>query len=752
MNVKPDIAGTTRRRRLLVPVASMTFGTLVLLVLLATVLIVCFDLIASRREQNMVEQGFQRLVEQYEEALVPQADWDDAVKHLDHEFDTHFADVNFGSQLYTFNGVTHTFFVDGQRKVLYASVNGKHADKASFAPFSAIAGKLLEPVRKAEARRPPIKPASGKETTTTKPIQANGLVRIGNTVYIVIATLIQPDLGHVLPKGLRAPVAITAMPIVKPMLDTFASRYLVDDLEIVEAGSSLLGKAYFRLRSPSGTEIAALAWTPRRPGALLFEQLRWPLLGALVLLAFAGWILLRRCGIIVDELILSEEQAKHLGYHDQLTGVPNRAFLFERLPALLASIGSEIPMLAVLAIDLDRFKEVNDTLGHDAGDCLLKTLARRLQTASAPASDAFIARLGGDEFLLVSPVPDRKAAEELAQRCLNTIMQPMRCEGCLSNTTCSRSMRCAFDVGCSVGVALAEDNTTDPSVILRRADMALYRSKDNGKGRATFFEPGMDEAFRTRRALEDSLRASLTNDTFHMVYQPQVTAEGTVPAVEALLRWTHPELGEISPASFIPLAEEAGLIMAIGEFVMRRVFEETAHWHHLRVAINVSAIQMRTPGYATQVMQLAARTGIDPSRYEIELTETALLGDGPATTENFEILRRLGFLIVLDDFGTGYSSLSLLHRFRVDKIKIDRSFVSDLGKSEEVHALVSAIVKLARSFNLGVIAEGVETEEQRHLLTRAGCSEFQGFLTGVPVSADRAAALYEPTTTFRQQA
>ncbi|MCJ2180402.1 EAL domain-containing protein [Novosphingobium album (ex Hu et al. 2023)] len=722
------------------PVASMTFGTLVLLILLAAFLIVCFDWTASQREENMVEQGFQRLVEQYEKALVPQSDWDDAIEKLDHRFDTKFADANFGSQLYTFNGVTHTFFVDGANRVIYASVNGKHASTRAFRPFAGITAGLLVPVRKAEAARPPITRVAVAGETVTKPIQSSGLVRIGDTVYIMIATLIQPDFGRILPKGPRAPVAVTAMPIDQPMLRTFASRYLVDDLEIVptdlsvhdgQAFSLLSGKAHFRLRSSSGTEIAALAWTPRRPGVLLLEQLKWPLLAALVLLAFAGWVLIRRCGMIVDELILSEEQAKHLGYHDQLTGVPNRALLFERLPRLLASAGGSEPRLAVLAVDLDRFKEVNDTLGHPAGDRLLKTLAERLQAASAATGNALIARLGGDEFILACPVEDRQAAEELACRCLDTIMQPVQGE------------YGKIDVGCSIGGVLVEESGTDPSVILRRADLALYQSKASGKGRVTFFEPGMEDAFRTRRALEHSLRASLTNDTFHMVYQPQVTAEGNVPAVEALLRWSHPELGEISPATFIPLAEEAGLIMAIGKLVMRRVFEETADWQHVRVAINVSAIQMRTPGYAAQVMQLAARTGIDPSRYEIELTETALLGDGPATAENFDILRRLGFSIVLDDFGTGYSSLSLLHRFRVDKIKIDRSFVCDLGKSEEVNALVSAIVRLAKSFNLGVIAEGVETEEQRQLLTRAGCTKFQGFLTGAPMPASQIAALVE---------
>jgi diguanylate cyclase (GGDEF)-like protein len=531
-----------------------------------------------------------------------------------------------------------------------------------------------------------------------------------------------------------------AKPIDRAVLDAFAARYLVDDLELVEVHKRFTGKAYFPLQTPSGQGIAALSWTPRRPGIILLGQLKWPMVAALVLVGFAGWILIRRSRVIVDELILSEKQAKHLAYHDQLTCVPNRTLLFEQLPVMVGAIGADIPALAVLCVDLDRFKEVNDTLGHAAGDHLLKILAERLQTATASINGALIARLGGDEFVLVCPVQDRREAEDLVDRCLDLIMKPMDCD------------YGQIDVGCSMGVALVTDRRTDASIALRQADMALYQAKASGKGRATFFEPGMDEAFQTRRALEESLRASLRNDTFHMVYQPQVDCEGHVRAVEALLRWKHPKLGEIAPSVFIPLAEESSLIMAIGEFVMRRVFEETAHWRHLQVAINVSAIQMRTPGYASQVTQLAARAGIDPSRYEIELTETALLDDGPATTENFEILRRLGFSFALDDFGTGYSSLSLLHRFKVDKIKIDRTFVHGLGESGEINALVTAIVNLARSFNLGVIAEGVETEEQRQQLILAGCTEFQGFLMGKPMSAADIAAQFESPAALRLQA
>ncbi len=245
----------------------------------------------------------------------------------------------------------------------------------------------------------------------------------------------------------------------------------------------------------------------------------------------------------------------------------------------------------------------------------------------------------------------------------------------------------------------------------------------------------MDAALSVRRSLEMDLRTALTDGSLHMVYQPQVNRENKVVAVEALLRWSHPLRGAIAPDVFVPIAEECGLILLLGEFVLRRVFEETRDWTQFRIAVNVSAVQMRSPGFAPLLMRLAAQAGINPLNYELELTETALLGDDPVTRGNFDALTRLGFSIALDDFGTGYSSLSLLQRFKVSKIKIDRSFIACLGEGEGADALVGAVVKLARAFRLGVIGEGVETEAQRQRLMECGCNEFQGYLCGQPMTA-----------------
>jgi diguanylate cyclase (GGDEF)-like protein len=717
------LAGKSRKRQLLLPIAAMTLGALLLLVGLAMFLVDRFDDTAVTREQRVVESGFAQQLRQFDALIVPQVNWDKAVAKVDRTLDLAFADLDFGKQLYTFDGFTHTFFVDGDERVTYAYVYGQHQDPLQFEPFRAVTRQLLRPIREAELRRGPIRPHAEGQGPITRPIQANGIARIDGKAYVIMASLVQPDLGYVQPKGPRATVVINAMPINRAMLDAFAARYLLDRLDLVPAPEANPDRAYLPLKAPDGSVVAALSWVPRKPGTALLHAMMVPLTAAMALLALVSWTIVRRSGVIVDELIASEMRAKHLAYHDTLTRLPNRALLFDRLRGLLATLSPRWPLLGMLCIDLDRFKEVNDTLGHQAGDELLKVMADRLRALARDEHHAFTARLGGDEFVLVALAADRGAIEILAQRCLAALLTPVDSEfGRL-------------DVGCSIGIAVIDGSVGEPSLALRQADLALYRAKARGRGCVTFYEPEMEAAFQSRRVLETSLRAALESSAFHMVYQPQVDAVGTVRAYEALLRWDHPEHGAISPASFIPLAEECGLILGIGEFVLRRVFAETYAWPDVRVAINVSAIQMRAPGFAAKLVQIAAWAGIDPARYDIELTETALLTDTPATNENFSVLKRMGFAIVLDDFGTGNSSLSLLHRFRVDKIKIDRSFVADLGQSVEAETLVGAIVKLARSFHLGVIAEGVETEAQKRLLIAAGCEEFQGYLTGRPVPA-----------------
>jgi len=705
----------------------MTLAGLCLLVLLAVFLVQRFDSGAAERERGMVENGFHHQIEEFDAVVVPQVNWDNAVTALDHRFDPVWADLNLGEYLFTYNGFTRAFVIDGDDRPIYASVRGKRTAPAMYAAFFPIVNEILPRIRADEARRAPIRPRPAFDAVVTEPIQANAIGKVDGQLYIVIATLVQPDFGKTMPKGPRAPVAITAMPVDAAMLRAFAGRYLVNDLKLLSKVGSNPWAAYVDLHDPDGAQVATLAWTPRRPGLELVREFWFPAVLAIALLAFIAVVVMRSGQAIVSELIASEARAKHLAFHDPLTRLPNRALLFERMRPMLASIRAGGPSVAVLCVDLDRFKEVNDTLGHHAGDILIETVACRLRESCAHAS--LIARLGGDEFVVLLSSADAASAKNLAESILMAVMQPLECE------------YGRIEVGCSIGVALVDCSGIDPSEALRWADLALYQAKDAGRSRVTFFEAGMDAALRMRRSLEADLRLALENGSLHMVYQPQVDRDGEVVAVEALLRWIHPERGAVPPGIFVPLAEESGLILSLGEFVLRRVFTETRGWDRVRIAVNISAVQVRSPGFAALVTRLVAQAGVDPSRYEIELTETALLGDDPVTAGNVEALKRLGFSIALDDFGTGYSSLSVLQRFSVDKIKIDRSFVSALGGNDESEALVDAMVKLARALNLNVIAEGVETEGQKERLVICGCREFQGHLIGMPMVAPTLAEL-----------
>lgn len=727
MTRQADIKQDWGKTRLLGPIIALTLGMLVFLALTAGFLIMQFDRTASHREQHMVTDGFAGQVSELSEVVATQVGWDDAILMLDHRRNQAWADFSVGNYLYTFNGFSHSFVVDGEAKVFYSSVGGARAGLDQYQPFAATTAALLPAVRLAEARRPPLGRRPGKYNIVVPPIQSHAVARINGQVFLVIATLVQPDFGKYLPKGPRAPVTITAKPLDAAFLAAFGNRYLLDEPAVLKPGSEAPDQGKLQLRNLAGENIATLAWTPRKPGTLLLNQLLLPMLGAMAFLCFAALTVVRRSGTILSDLISSEARAKHLAFHDSLTRLPNRALLFERLREYLAALDGQNGQVMLLCVDLDRFKGINDSLGHHAGDLIIETMAERLRSVCSQAS--LIARYGGDEFVVLCNVGDCGAAEVLGERILAAVSRPVQSE------------YGRLEISCSIGAAIIDQPGVEQTEALRWADLALYRSKDLGRNRLTIFEPEMDQALKNRRSLEADLRIALADGALGMVYQPQVNMSGGIIAAEALLRWNHPLRGEIPPDIFVPLAEETGLILQLGEFVVRRVFEDTKDWRKLRVAINVSAEQMRAPGFASLVARLAARAQVDPARYELELTETALLADEAETGANVSALKRLGFSIALDDFGTGYSSLSVLQRFSVDKIKIDQSFVSSIADCGEAEALVDAMIKLAKALGLRVVAEGVETVLQRDRLAECGCTEFQGFLTGRPMLAGEVAVL-----------
>ncbi|WP_325019229.1 EAL domain-containing protein [Bradyrhizobium sp.] len=423
--------------------------------------------------------------------------------------------------------------------------------------------------------------------------------------------------------------------------------------------------------------------------------------------------------IDVTERNRTERRIRHLAWHDGLTDLPNRAALDDHLTRLIARAREAGGGFAVLCIDLDRFKQINDLHGHATGDQVLREVARRFAQAGP---NAFIARVGGDEFVAVcEAAPAASAAELLATRLHDALGEKIEISGH------------AFDLNLSVGLAVYPRDGADQISLLANADAALYRAKHEGRGTIRFFTAAMDKQLRERGALEQDLRSAVANNELFLEYQPQQSKQGQIIGFEALVRWQHPLRGRIPPSDFIPLAEESGLIVPIGEWVLREACREAASWQGaLQVAVNVSAVQFRRGNLEGLVRDVLEETGIEAARLELELTEGVLVEDAPHARSVLEALKSLGVRISLDDFGTGYSSLSYLEAFPLDRIKIDRSFVIGIGRTERSLAIVRAVIGLAHGLDLPVLAEGVETAEQLATLVREGCDEMQGYLIGRP--------------------
>lgn len=433
-----------------------------------------------------------------------------------------------------------------------------------------------------------------------------------------------------------------------------------------------------------------------------------------------------------------EREIIHVGLHDGLTGLPNRKLFAEQLANILSRRRSDEKVMMAY-VDLDDFKMVNDTLGHPAGDALLRMVADHLRE---DLPDALIARLGGDEFaVVIDGITGGQSLGNIADALQRSFDRPLQING----------QTPAF--GASIGIAMAPSDGVDGVSLMRNADLALYRAKHEGKATYHFFEPALDEAARQRRQLELDLRTAIKEGGFELDYQPLYSlAEQRLTGFEALIRWNHPTRGRISPAEFVPLAEETGLIIPIGEWVLREACHQASRWpSDVSVAVNVSPKQFTASGIASTITSALSASGLPPRRLELEITESIFIADIDTTLATLHSLRNLGVRIALDDFGTGYSSLSYLRSFPFDKVKIDKSFVEDLGTSTNGHAVIRAITTLASALGMETLAEGVEDIAQFEVLEREGCQHIQGYLFSRPVAGDAVAGLLRDGAGYQQQ-
>ncbi|MDE2619821.1 MAG: EAL domain-containing protein [Sphingomonadales bacterium] len=456
---------------------------------------------------------------------------------------------------------------------------------------------------------------------------------------------------------------------------------------------------------------------PVRPAHATTEQL-WAITGRPQFDSSCNFLGYRGSGVDATQRLRSQRDASRLAMYDSLTGLYNRHRMGQRLVAILQAYAAAQRSCAVMMIDLDRFKQVNDTLGHPAGDELLKQVAQRLQRVCDKSAE--IGRLGGDEFQIILPnMEDRGKLGEMAKRIIAIISQPYSIEG----------SRCV--IGTSVGIAIAPFDGASSEELIRSADLALYAAKGGGRGQFRFYSSELHESAEKRRRLEEDLRDALANDQIRLHYQPIVSAStDTVIGVEALMRWSHPEFGDVSPAVFIPIAEETSLIIALGEWALRQACTEAMTWPgNIRVAVNVSPAQFAHPNFITSVTQAIAQSGIAPERLEIELTESIFVNDDETTEQNFAALKRLGVRLALDDFGTGYSSLGYLKKAPFDKIKIDKGFIRDVTvPGSRNPAIITAIVSLAKALEMVTTAEGIEARDELALMRQLGVDQIQGYI------------------------
>jgi diguanylate cyclase len=723
ISARPQIAEEAKRSRwdqarlrLVLPIGAVVAVAIACIVLAVLISARRADEVLLNREQNLIQQAIGERGGHLLREVESVAATDAAAEAIRADYDPQWVERRVGQWLQTYFDQDLIVVVDGSDRIKYVRARSPAAGGVNTELAATLAFLREGPSAAPPRHAVPIVAAPD----TAKPGRAVALIqRFMDTPAIVAAVAVGSD-RDLAPGNAGAPVVVAVKYIDDSMLEDIGGRLQLPGLRAIDERAPAGEAQVVAIADAAGNAIMRLAWEPARPGGQIVVHVL-----PFIAVALAGFALL--IGLVVGymrrtarRIAASETQLRHLALHDPVCGLPNRIYFGERLETVIEEVRHGGPSAAVFYIDLDHFKDVNDTLGHHIGDELILNVTQRL--SHIVRGDDLVARLGGDEFAIITTCPsDSYSLQALAGRIIAAVCAPYAING--HNII----------IGSSIGIAVIDRRAKDAGDILRYADMALYRAKNEGRNRACIYDSVMDANLSQRKMLEGDLLHAIRNDKLEAAYQPIVNASGeAMVGVEALARWTHPAAGVISPSEFIPIAEHSGLIIELGEWILRRACIDGRNWPTLTVAVNVSPLQFRRSDFVDVVERILKETEFDSGCLELELTESTLLGNMETAELSMLRLKAIGVRFALDDFGTGYSSLLYLRRFPFDKLKIDSSFVRSIETAPDAAAIVHAVVSLGRGLGMRVTAEGVENAEQHLFLRAAGVHSMQGFRFGRP--------------------
>lgn len=704
---------------------------------------------ATDIERAQVENAINLSISSVLDGLKSVAWWDEAVTSFGgRTVNYEFADLEFGLFLTETYGNDEVYVLDEADRPIYTYKEGARAGldayelrRKELAPVIAeVRGRKGEAILKARPDEFGRTQSDYRVFTQAEESArwAGHIMTIGGRPAVVSAITIIPNVDMTLLKGTPKLLAVVVY-IKDEFISKIARSILLTDLKLAPepiAKSGVLSEAFV---GDDGIPAGYLSWTTRRPGHVLLTLIL-PLVACGVL--GAGIIsnqMFHRLRRASEQLAEREAKSRHASRHDALSGLPNRMHMLEKADEWLQSGSLSVNGRRAIAayVDIDQFKDINDTLGHETGDKLVRAVAERLR-ARLKSTD-FVARFGGDEFTILCLADNEEGGRRLAERVSGAFDDPFSIDGQKMN------------VKASVGMAMAPDHGTTTDELMRHADIALYDAKRRGRNQVVDFTEEMARDVEDRRAIEVDLRTAIERGELRLRYQPIVSCEsGEILGAEALLRWRHPLRGEIPPSTFIPIAENSGLMPALGTWMLERAVKDSKRWPELEMSVNLSPVQFRQTDLLATLEALFAKHQVPPDRFVLEITEGVLLEATAATTSTLNALGEMGFQTALDDFGTGYSSLVYLSHFKFNKIKIDRGFVANATHSDTSRAIVQSVASLGRALGMEIVAEGVETEYQAQMMSLFGCTELQGYLFSKPVEVDQLSRLIEQHTSWRR--